>query len=69
MKENSLTIVKGVKFKNGSAKILKDENQRYFVEHKKYFLGICWSKKSAEFDSYETAEDRLIEIKQQISYW
>jgi len=68
MKNSNDEIIKGVKTKNESVKLIKENNNNYSVIHRMYFLFLLIDQKTYHFNDYEEAFDKYAELKEFIMY-
>lgn len=62
-------VVRGFKSSKGSGKIVRNSNDEYFLEIKKYVLGFTVRKKIVKYPSYDAAEDALNELQTDQNFW
>lgn len=53
----------GLRRSNRSLRVYEVPNEKYLGIEKKYFLGICYSKKVINFKNYSEAQDHIIYFK------
>ncbi len=63
METHAGKIVTGFKHKKISGKIIKYSDEEYIVEEKRYLLGFAVRVKHHQYNNYNSAEDKLIELK------
>jgi|GEM_PF-6962715 len=56
-------LIKGIRVRNHSIKIYQQDDSKYLILLKRYFMGICVSRKQFIVDDYYTAEDYLRNFK------
>jgi len=68
MKNSNDEIIKGVKYKNESVKLIKGKNNNYSVIHNMYFLILLINRRTYHINDYEEAFDKYAELKEFIMY-
>lgn len=64
--EDYPNIIDGIKSKRASVKIVQLDENQYAVEYKKYLFGFVVKRLIFEYDKLEKAEDKYIEIKENL---